>query len=331
MPILSIYFGMSEVSLLYFDNPENLRVYNYPFSIFSQPQSLPEFLKIVEKELKIDINEYELLISGFPYVPEVPGNLPKPVLSATIEKIIPSTMSFSGFLVNRFTLITPRSYVSGELNIEAESFLSNYLSNLSIYPHMGTVDPLDTYTLDNYIRFNNLSIPESVPVVFTGERFSKMHDSDPFTYLLMLDLIKQPGVHEIRRDIDNVFINLALLSIYDKKYTHLLLEHDFVNVGTILNLPGGAECLLESEDGTTQFIEVKEEELFIIPTLRSSNNRAVIKSPTLGSMERYLRGGNLGLIVDTRSKCSPELFNRDYIEKNFKIWINNIEEVLNSL
>jgi hypothetical protein len=328
MPILSIYFGMSEVSVLVFENTGSYRNLNYPFAFLNNKASPEELIKIISKDVNIPVLDMELLTCGFPYVPDC-GT--KPALTATLEKIISSTSGFSGYFVDKFKLITPRSYTFAQKVGGTEGYLPNHLANLSIYPQMTTIEPLDTASLDDLVRFYDIEMPDTSPVVFTGGRFSAHANEDPFTYLLMLDLLKSPGVYEVRVDDQNVFAGLALLSIYDKKYSHVLLEHSFKTVGTLMNVPGGVECYIEADEGTTQFIEVGDETLFLVPTLGSLNTRVVVRNQQMGSFERYVSGGALGLIIDTRNKSSPEVFNKAYEEKNIKEWVNSIEEVLTGL
>ena len=57
----------------------------------------------------------------------------------------------------------------------------------------------------------------------------------------------------------------------------------------------------------------------------------VIKSSVLGNIEKTVSGGKLGLIIDTRPKSNPQIFNDDYVEKGLNVWTTSLREVISSL
>ena len=114
-------------------------------------------------------------------------------------------------------------------------------------------------------------------------------------------------------DLDNIFPVLALLTMHDPKYSSLFLDQKFWTLGTLINSPGMTECLIERESGPSQFVDVKPNELFFIPMEESTTVKLQVKNASLGTQERFVSGGKLGLIIDTRPKNNNVTFTEKYI------------------
>ena len=330
MPILSVNIGRSEVSLLAFNSIDDFKVYNYPY-VINDPSFLKELIKTASKELKIPtLAKYDLLVCGFPEIPDI-GMEAK--LAMTLDKVSASIKGFFPVFVSNFSILTASSFLSAAKLEYVDVTLSDFFPNLSIYPYLVPNDSLEQFTLDNFVRFfpneliaNNIN----VPMVFSGDRFGYMFNNDPLSYMLIFDLVKTLGVYELRVDSNNILANLAMIARYDDKYSNILAEYKFESLGVLINAEGTVEGLIETEDGTRQLFEVKNEQLFVVP-LALGRNRIVLKNAQLGTIEKTVLGGTLGLIVDTRPKNNPEIYNATYIEKQLNIWANSVKEVITSL
>lgn len=326
MPILSVYFGSSEVSFLVINGPEDYKVFNYPY-ISENENFLKDLVKLATKELGIKLSDCDVLTCGFP---EVLGGFLNPKMSYSLEKVIPKISNYFTCFVDNFTVITPNGFLScadiSELNAEDV----NALSNLLLYRNVIQTDTFDQINVDNMIRFfpkEITSLRTGSSVLFSGDRFSSSFKDDAFSYLLMFDLIKTPGIFQIKLDKNNMLANLVMVSMYNQEFPNLAKDRSFLDVGCLVNAPGGAEILRESQDGSSQLVDVKAGEVFIIPVLENTTSRIVVKSQSLGNVEKIVSGGRLGLIIDTRAKNDPKLFNKGYFERNYKTWETSIEEI----
>ncbi|HLC93563.1 MAG TPA: hypothetical protein VJG85_00940 [Patescibacteria group bacterium] len=330
MPILSIYLGRSEVSFLIFNSPEDYKVYNYPYSL-TEPDFIKELIKVVSKELKTpNLSKYDLLMCGFPEVPKIDT---EPKLSITLDKVATGIKEFYPVFMSNFSILTASSFLSVAKLEYVDISMSDFFPNLSIYPYLLPSDSLEQFTLDNFIRFFPADLTAhniNVPMVFSGERFGFDFSGDPLSYMLIIDLVKSLGFYELRHDPQNIVANLSMIAKYDEKYSNLLADFKFLNLGYLVNAPGTVEGLLETESGTRQFFEVGSDKLFLIP-LAEEHNRVVIKSSVLGNIEKTVSGGKLGLIIDTRPKSNPQIFNDDYVEKGLNVWTTSLREVISSL
>lgn len=327
MPILSVYFGSSEASFLVINGPEDYKVFNYPY-ISENEDFLRDLVKLVTKELGVKLSDCDVLTCGFP---EVLGGFLNPKMSFSLDNVIPKISNYFTCFVNNFTVITPNGFLSCADITKLDAEDVNALSNLVLYRNVIQTDTFDQINVDNMIRFfpkDITALKSGSAILFSGDRFSSSFKDDAFSYLLMFDLIKNPGIFQLKLDKNNMLANLVMVSMYNQEFPDLAKEHSFSDVGCLINAPGGAEILRESQDGSTQLVDVKAGEVFVIPVLENTTSRIVVKNQALGNVEKTISGGRLGLIIDTRPKSDPKLFNKGYFERNFKSWETSIGETL---
>lgn len=345
MPILSISFGSASVSFLYLKTAHEYKGYSYPYayskSIFghfvSESDFYKELIQQVCKELEVEAGSYDLVIAGFPEPPELDLDAK---LSISLDKILFEIPGYSCFYVGNFKLIHLNAFMYAcplvEYFVRTPSISLidkvNNEANLSIYPQILPVNDLEKFDIDNVSRFylarSMPVVKDELPILFTGFSPYTVHKDDYLNYLLALDLIREPGIFELKMDEENILSCLALINAYDSKLYASMEIYKFASIGTLLNSPGNTECLFESESGTKQLIEVEKNKLFFIPVDAASRAKIVIKNNLLGTTEKYISGGKLGFIIDTRDKLDNEVFTQQYLEKSYNTWIKDIKQVL---
>jgi hypothetical protein len=331
MPTLSVNFSTSEVSFLYAENPDNIKNYLFSYSGFTAEDEIKELFKIAAKEMQVSFAKCDIIITGFPAAPVLKEDIKA---SYTLDRILSGIVELNPVFVSHNSVVSADNFMCSIPSDYNSSSASNYFNNINIYPYLLTSESLQRFTLDSLIRYYpselvNNSNPN--PIVFTGDRFSFVHPEDAFTYLLFVDLVKKQGFFELQVDNQNILANMALLAHHDQVYSGLLSSYKFKKLGHLINSPGPLECLIETDEGTKQFVEVGVGELFMVPMDPSVKYRVSAKSSSLGAVERSIEGGILGLILDTRPKSNPYEFNPEYFEKNLKNWASLVREVVTQL
>ncbi len=327
LALLSIYFGSSEAVFVHIDENRNVKNWKYPY-ISTNEAFISDLVKLASKEMKIKIEECDILQTGFP---EVPGGFLNPKLVMTLDRVASILNNWFSVYANNFQIVSPNGYLSDIEMVRMGYEDINSLSNLVLYRQVIQTDSFDQMSVDHLIRFYPpaLTTPDSPkPIIFSGDRFSTAFKGDTASYLFMCDLVKTPGVYEIKMDNNNMLAPLTLAMDYNNGLKDLLLDYPFTNIGTMVNAPGAVECLVETEEGTSQLLDVSSDDLFILPMASGSNTRVLIKNNILGTTERVINGGKLGLIIDTRNKTDKKYFNKGYFEKHLKKWEERITESL---
>jgi hypothetical protein len=327
MPTLSIFFSSSEISALFIDEDYSTRSFNYPY-ISSNEGFIRDVCKLAEKDLGVSISNTELLVTGFP---KPYGEFLNPKLFISLEKVASREFGFYPVYTSNFTVVSKSGYSS---NIDLSNITTdevNSLSNLVLYRQVIQTDNFDQFNVDNLVRF----LPESIvkpiseePVIMSGDRFSRSFKRDANSLLLILDLIKIPGKYQVILDKNNLLPCLSLAYYYDGRFGNLIKSFKFDDLGTLINSPGGAEIYVSGNDGTSQLLQVESDKIFILPMAAGVVSKATVKRQGASTQEMLLRGGSLGLIVDTRIKNNAKMFTKDYIEDNLKVWHKALEEAL---
>ena len=217
----------------------------------------------------------------------------------------------------------------------SQPVLTNYLSNKTLYPSLIPSSP-DTFKAEDVLTKTLATSVSAVsladqPLLFTGGRFAVFEKNPVATYLLALDLLKNPGLYTVKIDTANKLPVISILNYYlmgesgpkskkkkkKEKVSFLsddilslndeaIFDDEFVSLGTVLNAPGGVECLFEKEAGNSQFVELKSDKLFIFPLEKNASARIVVDGKSVGHIDTSIRGGSLGLVIDTRDKGTSD-------------------------
>ncbi len=308
MPVLSFHEGISELSFLLLENPgdlENSKKLSYPYTYseklfgrsFTKQEYYNTLFQTVANEFGIKLSDVEIFASGVLSVPEVPI---EPTKKAYLINSIPENyiyLSSNIFAVgNDYIFAYPLSDIDPEDNSKA---------NLAIYSNVNYHETSDVLAKDSILRnFSTNFVLEPREVVITGERCSDKRISAAITHLLIIDILRESGIFNIKLDEENNFVHSFMFESF---------EPQSISIGTLINSPGKTECLYETDVGTKQLIDLDAGKLFIIPLDAGSTARVMVKSSGWKG-EKVVYGGELGVILDTREKSNGGVFKEMYAD-----------------
>ena len=347
MPILSIYVGESQISVLEYTSGADFKFATYPYVFpyeiyqdgFNSEKFYTQVLRHLGKTEGIDIEADPILLGT------VTGVAPaiKHTYNFSVHEALSSVESYSWTLVENFVVMNERNMSSfypmkKDLTFSQPNMV-NYLSNKSLYPHIAPSSP-DTFKSEDVLSKNlsasmGASVATEQPMIFTGGRFAHFDENSVASYLLALDLLRTPGVFNVRIDPSNKLPLIGLLNTYlqsneasdsgqEPADIDEAFEDEFVTLGTVLNSPGGAEILFEMEAGNSQFVDIKPNRLFIFPLEKTSSARIVLEGKSIGHMEKNVRGGSLGFVIDTRDQTASDFLTTSSTQHSE--WVKVINE-----
>lgn len=332
MPTVSIYFGVSNVSFL-FTNSEltEFEFFNFPYvysqSLLSNYVSDKDFYKnlILEvfKTKKKKQSDYDFVISGFLEFPDL--GLPKAEY-VSMSQLMSEAESFYPVMVNNYSVITKSSFTSSvpTAPVLRDQDEAEYYANLSIYPNLVTSEIATQIDIDGNIMqlasdssinlIGGDAVKNNVPLVFTGCRFAQRMCAPELNYLLAMDLINSPGIYGFSLDTRNIALVLLALSAVKSVPLGYDLNSNFEHEGTIIKTYGPCECLVSSDFGTSQLLQLPKNSIQVLPFRDADKLKLNLKSEATQTIEKSVRGGHLGLIFDTREpsqtfKSSMRLLN----------------------
>ncbi len=344
-PIVSANFGTSSVSVLYFDPTGSFKVFSFPYSysysIFKNSVSEADFnlevIKLACKSFKVSLKDCDLVATAFPNFPVIDTEIK---LSTTLDQVLSSITDYNCIYAGYFKVLENSGFtytfpISEQTN-SSENDATNLFGNLSIYPQITFFDDKKKFAIYNMAKMqrsqNRATLDSAKPVLFTGYSLQNFSGKNQYlSYILCIDLIKEVGCFEIKLDEANILTNLAAINMYKAGNTNVLDDRKLVSLGTLLNTPGYTECYVEGDTGTSQLITLEKEKLFFLPLEEGATAKIVVKNAVLGNLEKNIKGGRLGLILDTREKNDPQFTSQDYFEKNSTLWLSNIKEAMDGL
>lgn len=330
MPVCVVYAGLSCVSILIVKTPDDKIQLNFPYSYsdyfsgnFKNKKNFVDAL--IERffsENNLNKTDFQF---AFCWYPEIPNQSDTSVSSISLNQLIKETTDFSlCIFVNRYGIFTQdygNMYAS--LNPDTSNDLAqdvveemNLASNSYVFPQIIPNNVFDVIDEDNNVRFINIEPKEKI--IITGDRFfgRNTHESP----ILAFDLIKKPGVFDFRIDTKNMWIMLELISRMNEKMGEILSANTDFAGGTLVNSPGGAECLVSGEEGSDRLLVVKDNSIFVLPLNKGSRAKITVKGSVLNTTQKSIWGGELGLVIDTREKTNLASFKEIYTQKNLKMW-----------
>lgn len=331
MPALSVYIGAHNVSALVAKSSQDFAYYNYPYvyskQAFSNNFTESEFYKAVFEQFcknqKLKLSECDVFVTGFLEPPSLNFNL-KGFTSVT--ELVSEIMGHFPVVVNNYSVLTkdgvyscmPWSQEKGCF-MELEPDEVDYYVNLSVYPQIVTNEVSSQIDLDNNIASlligKTIKINQNEPVVFMGSRFSQVKNFEELFYLLMVDLVRVPGIYDLRIDPANSLILTTLLN----KFSKIKVDSRPQRVGTLVSTNGPIECMVTSQVGTSQIIELEKDRVFVVPVRVNETTRLLLKNNQTGeTTEKQINGGRIGIIFDTR------VDKKDLIS-NFKVFNDSLK------
>ncbi len=331
MSTLSLYIGDSVISALHFKSQSDFDFDFFPFGFvgFTSRDNEAEihfFNQVFDhfaKRFNLDLSSVEVKVIS-------KRGLKVPLKSTKIMNLTEIMNRFDPNLewviVDDFSAMT-KNFDGGFLPYSEklstrflDSEFSTYIGNKTLYPHIVCSNPrinsIHDLLLQKIFQQADLQISNNGTVVFSGLRFTRAGVSRAITYLFALGLISNPGFFKIFIDLG---IKIPLIASLGKTISSGF-EDEFVNLGTVLKIPGGGQVLFSLESQTTpQLIDIKSNDVFILPLELGDKAKVSVSAQSLGKQENYVKGGQLGFVIDSREARSEKL-NRD--------WLRAIEERL---
>ncbi|MFC1756029.1 hypothetical protein ACFLZK_01435 [Patescibacteria group bacterium] len=349
MPILSLKYGSSNVNAVYVDDDGNVSSYflGYGYSkdlyahFISEQEFYTEIVEHIIGQLKVSREGLKVIATGFPNVPPIGQEYAS---SVTLDELFKKVDDFEVVSVSNGAVFTQNNYLSFHDGTRTKfgSMETNYLLNLSIYNNAFPTRPSDynlvmsnIWGMLNNNRENTKELMlNSKPLVFFGDVFYKdliNQDFENIAYLYFISMVVNPGVFSLKIDDSNLLPHYLHLKNYNVEYSKYYEEFEPEMLGTLVNSPGETSCLVSTELGTSQLMDIKKDRIFFIPVEKGASARLVIKSQELGSVEKTVRGGKLGVIIDTRSKHEIETYDYNSLQMDINNNLKNIHEVLTKL
>jgi hypothetical protein len=312
MTALCVFVDVQSVSLLLYKTSDEVTLKVFPYvysdalfsSSFTKAQFFESLLKSFCKENGVKLTDCDILATGFFEAPDIGMPIK---FSKSLHEIFSSIHSYYPIYANNYTLMTPDycySYSPVGQKFEGadvkEVDEENFYANMEIYPQIKATDISAQMDIDHGICSllrGKEKIPQGLPIVFLGSRFSQISIVPELDYILMLNLIRTSGVYDIRRDSSNVLVLYALLRMYKAEENFdLHLDRE----ATLITTTGTLECMIKTEVGTSQLAEVEKDKVLVLPVGRDERLKLMVKARDIANKERMVNAGKIGLIFDTR-------------------------------
>lgn len=346
MPILSLNYGISDVLIVYVDDKKEFVLHknSYPYSkemyshYISEKDFYTEMVTHFIRRFKIPRNNLKIIATGFPKIPEI--NYPYDH-TIHLNQLIEFISTYNIMLLNRYSVFTQSGFMSHQdlFNIPLGVREKEYLANISIYRNISpkTISNYNLLLQNNWCLVkaltNNLKplFYSKDPILFTGNAFRYEGNNFKYlTYLYMLNFILEVGVYELNYDPTNIYSNLVHIASFDTYYQDLLKKYKPKKTGTLVNSPGETSILLKTDIGTQQLVTVPEGKIFFMPLDENISAALLANSHQLGSVEKRIKGGEVGLIVDTRYKNEKD-YTSNQLLKDMELNLKALNEVLSRL
>lgn len=317
--ILSIDFGGAVAKVLAAHENGDHQLIEYPLGFKTRPRwSLPEAIQYIIADASGGRKPRSIYASG-----EIASVQLKDLLS---EPPLDPVMVYDDLKLPVVDVGHTITYVLGEAfrgDLHAadvckflprkitELEVENYLGNKDVYPQLIPVGERE-HSIEQALA--RVKITQAVgqdhtladinELVLTGAVFAKAPSLSQ-ALLILLDIVSLPPVVEIHLDTKQLLPALATLSVFKKNWAEKILQQEpFLVLGNVFSHP--EELVLTLDLGLREplVLDLAAEEVRRIPLEKGQTAPVEFDSPSQkGSFE--VNGGELGFIVDTRSKPLP--------------------------
>lgn len=323
MPALSVFIDAHSISLLVFISPVEYYLYNYPYvysdAYFGSSYDATSFYKAVFENFlskhKLKLSDVDLLLAGYQSAPSL---LLETKLSKSLREVLKTIHSYYPIVINNISISTsdfslmrtsdPLEKVHSEVKDSAEV---DYYANMRIYPQLVSNDIPIQLDIDRNIssllvssKSLKVKFPTKTPIVFCGSRFTQQTVARELDYLLMLDVINNSGVFDIRVNRNNSLILFSLLKLFKPEITDF---PDIVREGALISSRSAVECMVRTDVGTTQLVQLEKGRIMVLPLAHDERVNIMVKARDIENSERIVNGGKLGLIFDTRDSKNEQM------------------------
>jgi|GEM_PF-1630663 len=333
MPIITAYVGTSNLCILLYKSKTDYEFFYSPYiylpNLFSNYTTEEEFyttiIKLFCKKNGVEFDKCDIYVSGFVAVPEFKDPKFKRV---SFVKLFDNMPNIYPVLVNDFAFATKFFMVAST----SYGFLKNvtedttFSVNKCVYPNLRPLElssqlTLDKEVLDAVAKDKAIKWDPNTPIVFMGSRFYAEEERD-LDYLYMFSLIHTPGVYDIYLDRTHTLLLFNMLNTVTEKDKLSLNLANIEHVGTLITGKGSVECLISSENGDAKVIDVDKNTIQKHSLEETSEYRLVIKNHSIGTVEKTVFGGKLGIIVDTRDNKVESFGNIRKVDSYLRILKN---------
>jgi len=346
MPVLSLKYGISNVNAVYLSDEGKVSKfflgYGYSKDLYSHFYSEQEFYSdVVEhiiSKLNIPKSNLQIIATGFPSVPTIGREY---MSSTTLDQLLTEVENYEVVCIANGAVFTQNNYLSyfDTKKIKFGTMETNYLLNLATYTNAFPTRPSDYNLVFSSIwgmlnsnrKDTKQLILNSKPIIFFGDIINKdliNQEFENIAYLYFLSMVVNPGIFSLKVDGENLVPHYLHLKKFNFELSSFYDEFEPETLGTLVNSPGETSCLVSTELGTSQLMDIKAGRIFFIPLDKNASARMVIKSQELGSIEKTVQGGKLGIIIDTRPKHDIAVYDHSSLQMDINNNLKSISEVL---
>jgi hypothetical protein len=311
MPILAAYIGAHDVTGLIYKSPEEYSFWSYPYvyspELFSAFTSETAFYKYLFdqmcKESGLKSAECDIIISGFLQPPKLEMGLK---MYISMYELVIRCEQYFPIMINNYAIATKDQIFSSkpleDISSSTDMSEENFYANLSLYPQVVVSDLVSRVDMDSKLlqSVQNFKLPANKPLVFLGSRFNDLHGISDVNIMLMLQLLQGTGVFEVYIDTNSKTILTNLVRIYLGKDPGIGDHPE--KLATIVSIPGTLECLISSQIGTSQIIDLEKDKIFVLPLPKDERTKILLKAQGMPQTEHIVSGGTSGIIFDTRTQ-----------------------------
>ncbi|NMB70060.1 hypothetical protein GYA27_02560 [candidate division WWE3 bacterium] len=311
MPVLAAYIGAHDVTGLIYKSSEEYTFWNYPYvyspELFSAFTTETSFYRALFdqmcKDVDLKLSDCDVILSGFLEPPKIDLGLK---MYISMYELLLRTEQYYPIMINNYAVATkdqifsskPLQYPAGETQDPVEE---DFAANLSLYPQVVVSDLVSRVEMDSKLlqTVQNFKVPAEKPIVFLGCRFNTLHGIEDVNTMLILQLLQGTGAYDIFVDSNDSTILTNLLRIYLGKDPGITVHPE--KLATLISIPSGIECLIASQIGTSQIIDLEKDKIFVLPLPKEERTKIMLKPAGNPQVERIVSGGKSGLIFDTRT------------------------------
>ncbi len=351
MPLLSLNYGINSTRGVYIDAEDKITsiTYRYPYSrdlfehTYSVDQYYEEVTSYLMRQFKISrTDKCDIIATGFPTIPNIPNKFANAYL---LDQLVKKIDNYHVVSVTDRSVYKQNSYISHSdvKNLQYGVKEKNYLLNLALYSNVIPEKPSEynlllanVWNIFRTMDEQKMDAKEQKallkPTLFMGDIFdTNKIEFEKISYLYLLSFIIAPGFHYISLDKHSELIHLAHMRYYNDKYAKLIEEYKPKNLGTLLNSPGDTSCLLQNDTNNSQLIEVRSGRIVFLPLNENTSTRIVVKGKQIGSIEKTVKGGKLGIIIDTRPKNDIKNYSYNNLQIDINANLKGINEIYGRL
>lgn len=351
MPILSINFDIHNTSACFVKDSGEVGYYSYDYgycpSVFAhftnEKQYFTELLDFFVKKLKVTKTNLSIIATGFPSIPTTGYEYQNTV---STEVLLGNDAKYYTYFLNKCTIITRNDFTTyhkrNYTNLEVADI--EHLYNRSAYGFIKDADNDQIkLQLSNLFEMktildqrNKNNDEENKQILFIGSLLNDnlaSKDNKPInqTYLYMLSMLKGSVLYELFVSAKDKYLHYLNVKKYDAQAQineeSLLPKH----LCTLINSPGETVCLLKTEIGTQQLLEIGPEEIVVIPCDQQQTVDVLLKNAVLGDKEYKIKGGKLGLVIDTRNKQDLSIFTSEKVEQDVQKYFSIFDDSIKRL